>query len=819
MKNLTEVPKPKIRFGGKASSEKGAAEFNKNSRATNNLRDGLILLAIFAVGLSLRIVPVHNGVFGGGFTNFLFPDSWYHVRIIENLLQHFPFRMNYDPYTFFPNGQSVWFAPFFDELTGFCAWVIGLGSPSINTIHTVAAYVPAVLGALISVPVYFAGKAFFDRRVGLLAATIAVVLPSPYFQISLLGYVDHHVAEVFFSTTSVLFLVLALRQVKANPVSFSQFQKGEWRRLAKPLVFAILSGVFLGIYLLTWVGGLFFVFLFFCWAIIMFIISHLKQESTDYVCILGVPIFLIALIMVVPFLDQLAFARFNVISLVIGIVVLPILSGISQFISRREMKPAYYPMSLVLLGVVGLLAFDFVDPSLFGSMLQQFQVFAPDKNLGTVSEVRPLFFVQGPFSLAAYWSYFTTSSFLAPLGFILLLVITIRDIEAEKILLLMWGVIMFAAAAGQTRFAEYLTVVYALLGAFLIWKAIDWIPAFLKYFNYRPRQETRKEKARRLKEQSKLARGQFHSVKKDSPGEPRPMGSVYRLVWFTLAAILVIALAIYPNIQQSTIEASFNVGMNKDWYNALTWMKSNTPEPFPDPNYFYALYQKPAGDKYDYPPSAYSVLSWWDYGHYITEVAHRIPNANPNQSGAGSVAAYFVTPEEATANKMMDQLGSRYVIIDLNMITVFTTSNLTGSFYAIISWAGKDLTQYCDVYYQTANGKLTPVIEYYPDYYFCMSTRLFNFHGEQVTPKSTTVISYNVDSGNKLLQSTQSFPTYDQAKSFVDSHPTGNHRIASTSPFISPVPLEKLNHYEQVYVVDSTNLPPSPYLEIFKYSP
>ncbi len=47
----------------------------------------------------------------------------------------------------------------------------------------------------------------------------------------------------------------------------------------------------------------------------MYIIGHLKHESTDYICILGVPIFLVALLMVVPFLDQLAFGKINVISL------------------------------------------------------------------------------------------------------------------------------------------------------------------------------------------------------------------------------------------------------------------------------------------------------------------------------------------------------------------------------------------------------------------------------------------------------------------------------------------------------------------------
>ncbi len=32
---------------------------------------------------------------------------------------------------------------------------------------------------------------------------------------------------------------------------------------------------------------------------------------------------------------------------------------------------------------------------------------------------------------------------------------------------------------------------------------------------------------------------------------------------------------------------------------------------------------------------AYGVMSWWDYGHYIETIGHRMPNANPFQAGIG----------------------------------------------------------------------------------------------------------------------------------------------------------------------------------------
>ena len=37
---------------------------------------------------------------------------------------------------------------------------------------------------------------------------------------------------------------------------------------------------------------------------------------------------------------------------------------------------------------------------------------------------------------------------------------------------------------------------------------------------------------------------------------------------------------------------------------------------------YYAIYDK---STFTYPNTSYGVMSWWDYGHLITYIAHRIP--------------------------------------------------------------------------------------------------------------------------------------------------------------------------------------------------
>ncbi|GAI16774.1 unnamed protein product, partial [marine sediment metagenome] len=59
------------------------------------------------------------------------------------------------------------------------------GSPSPHTIDAVGAYVPAILGTLTIIPVYFIGKELFNRWVGILAAALVAILPGEFLNRSL----------------------------------------------------------------------------------------------------------------------------------------------------------------------------------------------------------------------------------------------------------------------------------------------------------------------------------------------------------------------------------------------------------------------------------------------------------------------------------------------------------------------------------------------------------------------------------------------------------------------------------------------------------
>ena len=199
-------------------------------------------------------------------------------------------------------------------------------------------YFPAVLAALIVIPVYFIGKTLFNRWVGVLAAALVAVLPGEFLGRSILGFTDHHIAETLFSTTVVLFLILAIKTAGQRQLTYGHLIRRD-RAIVRPLVYSLLAGIFLGIYVLSWLGALLFVFIIFVYFVIQFIIDHLRHKSTDYLCFISVILFSVTLI--ISLLISLPMLYRS--SLIIAVLIPLVLGGISWLMANKEIKPVFYP--------------------------------------------------------------------------------------------------------------------------------------------------------------------------------------------------------------------------------------------------------------------------------------------------------------------------------------------------------------------------------------------------------------------------------------------------------------------------------------------
>jgi dolichyl-diphosphooligosaccharide--protein glycosyltransferase len=263
--------------------------------------------------------------------------------------------------------------------------------------------------------------------------------------------------------------------------------------------------------------------------------------------------------------------------------------------------------------------------------------------------------------------------------------------------------------------------------------------------------------------------------------------------------------------------------MNQDWRDSLVWMQNNTPATGVN---YYTIYNK---NSFTYPNSSYGVMSWWDYGHMITYIAQRIPNANPFQagvSGPDGAAAYFMATNESTANTILDHDGTRYVITDIEMDT--------GKFWAMATWFNS--TAAASPYQTTflvpdqtdASSYQSALLNEQP-YYDTMVSRLHNFDGSMVTASSAYYVEYADQSithasypvlTNAAEMNVSAAAT--RAAQYNQNAPAGYHAEVLSASVVLPITdVPALQHYRLVHE-SSTNVFNSDkidvkYVKIFEY--
>ena len=172
---------------------------------------GVLICAVLAFWIRIR--PRSDVFREDGFIRFGENDPWYHWHNIDYLLHNYPHFQWFDTYTTYPYGTSQAFAPLYDFILATVIKILNIFGVATTTdgAMTVAAYWPCVLAAFCIVAMYFVAKTIFkSRNIGLLSAFLLAVAPGQFLSRSTIGFNDHHVAEVLFSTIVIIFLAKAL---------------------------------------------------------------------------------------------------------------------------------------------------------------------------------------------------------------------------------------------------------------------------------------------------------------------------------------------------------------------------------------------------------------------------------------------------------------------------------------------------------------------------------------------------------------------------------------------------------------------------------
>ncbi len=760
---------------------------------------GLILTA--AVSLFLRTyynwkyVFTDNGVVFSSET-----DAWYHMMLAKGVVINHQ-RLWFDPMTNFPHGTILHFGPFHSWAIAIVSEILGLGNPSMHLVDTVGALMPAVLGALLVFPVYFIGRELAGKTCGLIAAMIIAVIPGQLFNRTTLGFTDHHAAEILLSTVAMMFLLMALRS--GRRMTFDDLW-ADWSKFKTPLVYSFLTGISLGLYIDAWSSGFLFVGVILFFVFWQSIFEHLKGRSVEYLSIIATVAFLAAIIPLLPFVkpyygfNHYYYSLFQPTILLIGAAATLVFAFLARYLRERGLSIYYYPGVLAGVILLGTGIFYAILPQFTRPLLTGiFNIFQPRTGgAATVGEASSLF-ANGPYSVLSWFpgigyveglvpiqtnsiiALLLTTFTFALLGLLLLAARNIRSQKAVDIAVISWSLITLVLVLAQNRFAYYYGVNVAILTAFLV----AWIL-------------------------QKLGIDDLDLdtiIRKDSTQSAKPILKVLG------AAILIFALIILPSMSWSMAFAKSAVGPDSDWLTSTAWLQSNTPSPGMD---LYEKYERPASGKYQYPDSAYGIMSWWDYGHLIEVVGHRIPNANPFQQGIGSVtlgtpgsSPFFLAENETQAEKVLAELdqnrsrymNTKYVMVDQQMAT--------GKFHAMAAWSGIPNSNYVGLFLQEQGDSYGQFQLWREPYFKSMTARMFFFDGTEVAGDQGIGFAYQgreVAEGlilPVLTEAPKISSNRTELEEFIRASKEKGYlaEIGSTSPAMPAVPLEALQHFRLVH--------------------
>ncbi|MCJ7443170.1 MAG: oligosaccharyl transferase, archaeosortase A system-associated [Methanotrichaceae archaeon] len=562
----------------------------------------IIVLAFLLRLLAGRPSLSETGVLLAGF------DSYYHMRRILYMVNHFPNTLWSDTYIDYPNGFNITWPPLYDQISATASLI--LGQHAQQGVEMVSAFLPVVFGILTIVVVYFMVREVFGRDIALLSAFLAALSPSFIFN-SMVGATDHHSLEVLFLLASLLFMVLA------------------FSRKEKRYIFAGFAGIFLAGLAYNWFGTIIYLGIFLLYAAVQITLDLRGGSSLKETPGTLLTSFVVALILILPYWNTtwLSLSFFGIIMAIFAIIILFI---ISYIIAKRNIKWYFFP-SMILIIIFIFYLFGYLQGDLFIGNIgvkQGIEFIFGGGGIG-ISEAMPLFSGISPSSLIfSYLGWTLLFSLAGIIAFIYVLQKSGKEINKGQLLILVWGIASILLTLGQSRFLYMSSIAFGILISILFFQLIELLEKRM-------------------------------SEKKQKLPKALVIGLLLILILPTLA---------------ETIDAAKGLPFSiaGDWYDSLNWLKTNSN----------------STSFYDDPKAVpeYSVMSKWDYGNWIIQVAERPVVANNFQVGLRDSFKFFLSEDEDAATSLLDKKRSKYIIIDYDMLYT--------KLPVMLRWANKEPSDY-----------------------------------------------------------------------------------------------------------------------------
>lgn len=752
------------------------------------------------------------------------PDIWYNLRQIEVMVHNFPQYNWFDPMTAFPTGKSIDWGPLFPLLASGLA--ILTGAVSRPDLMMVSSYMGPIIGVALVPVVFLLGRHLWDKGAGLIAALFITVGTFALYYRTTYGYIDHHGLEVLLSAAFVLCYIWAISYTKAHPVS-----RKDYHTFIKPVLFAVLAGIVFFLGLLNMPTMILFALIVGLFTLATFTLHAATGSSSEYLLVVNFITFLVV-IMALPLIgvhtDSMALWQYSLGQLLCYVFLLVSTVVLWLLVRRLKNITTYLFSLLIIFGFIVTLLFIFNSNILIEAISLFF---------GQKTDVATIMEMQGYELRFALLSY-NYGLVLAGGGTLILLWKMRASRSVQLIFVTIWSAVMAIASIQHRRYEYYFAVNFVLLSGI----AVSWafstfgnevVSSFKRKFDDRLSSQNVRESETEPRTQPGKKQHQKAKVQREKRKHVGIGKSTLPLMAKTLVLGLVLVLAALFVMYSVNNDLSYAKNpspfmTDSNWVETLLWMKENTPPAGVD---YFGQYEK---ERFAYPDSAYGVMAWWDFGHYITYIGERIPNTNPfqdNLAGPQGAAAFFIAQDEKSAEEILAHSLSQFIITDSQMAF--------GKFYAIAEWNNTSLGM--DPYRKSFNfpyggnqNLLNTVAFNTPEYYRTMIARLHFYDGSITTPSTAYYMEYqeNPRVSSPIVSAYEELPVaagMEKMAAFTTHIVPGTGAAVLSSKVLDPLEeLPALQHFRLVYESpgDSSRfygsnadprLRSTPHIKIFEY--
>ena len=583
-----------------------------------------VVLLLAALALTARALPpLWSVVFDEpDGVRLLGVDPYYHLRHARFAAHHFPDLQRWDIGTHYPNGQRSDAIGLFDLAIGGVSWVIGFGQPTDQIVDLVCAWTPPVLAAASVVVLYLLARTVVSRPAALLACVIFLLYPGASLPRTLLGFADHHCAEIVLALMTSWALACCLRS------SDGESNPSLWRP-------AFLHASPLAVFLFTWAGAPVFLLItaITLWGVTTVEILHGTGSATAARTSFRYGSGLLVLVAGAGFLwPQLVISLDRFPFLLLGCVIVAlgpaVYHGAARLLVRTGLGTLLTAATLSFILAVFtwfLIQYVPITKSLLSLLLVKGQTLAEHNAV----------------TWETYWSMLGMPGLLALICVPPILARIARDVDNRFLLVSVFPGVLVTSLWAYSHDYEYTPPPFvALLCTLVIVEVV------------------------RLLFPNGIAR----------PYWKAGTGAV-------VAALVLVApmwpLRDVPVPWVTARAAHRHLIVNDGWIQAMDWMRNDTPEPSLSLNTSVEPWRDRGG--FRYPPGTYGVFCPWDFGNMVSTLGHRVPVWS--RWPASRTATWVLCEDEEESVRLLcpdcrDDEHVRYVVLEARSIAQHFLANV-----------------------------------------------------------------------------------------------------------------------------------------------